>query len=296
MFNFSQNINSKTKSTNNIKGFHSEKNIILNYSIEKSLSHNSKNKNANKTNKNNFNKIYYPQQLNNLGKNKKELLDNKLKKIKKNLMLKQIKECNYKPKKLNVKVISIQSFNRATNSNIKSIKKKSNNLQLSVSSHNMNNNYLFNKDVYSLTNYCHTSLNLLNKNNNNKNNNSIQKHKKISKKEIINKSNKLYNDSKTLKKKHKKEVDEYYKRNYPFKPRISKSQETIPAKNYFFYRLQSWILKHCMNQIRLEEKTLIDNKTGIKFFSPQLISNHKSNIDFLNKSHSNKKKIIQKDF
>ena len=124
MFNFSQNINTKTKSTNNIKVFHSEKNIILNYSNDKSLSHNSKNKNINKVNKNNFNKNYYSHQLNILGKNKKELLDNKLKKIKKNLMLKQIKECNFKPKKLNVKVISIQSFNKSTNSNIKSIKKK----------------------------------------------------------------------------------------------------------------------------------------------------------------------------
>ena len=293
MFNFSQNINTKNKSTNNIKGFHSEKNIILNYSIDKSSSHNSKNKNINKVNKNNFNKNYYSQKLNILGKNKKEILDNKLKKIKKNLMLKQIKECNFKPKKLNVKVISIQSFNKSTNSNIKSIKKKNNNLQLSFSSYNMNNNYLYNKDVYSLTKYCHTSLNLLNKNNNN---NSIKKHKKITKTEIINKSNKLYNDSKTLKKKHKKKVDEYYKKNYPFKPRISKSQETFPAKNYFFFRLQNWILKHCMNQIRLEENTLIDNKTGIKFFSPQLISNYKSNIDLLNKSHSNKKKNNSKRY
>ena len=87
-----------------------------------------------------------------------------------------------------------------------------------------------------------------------------------------------------MKMRRKNEIEMYFKTNYTFKPRISKSQDKVPARtmyldntaqnvpNTFFTRLQFWINKHSMNQIKREEQTMYDEKTGLRLFIPHLIT------------------------
>lgn len=115
---------------------------------------------------------------------------------------------------------------------------------------------------------------------------------KFKKNKLMLHSLKLYNDNERLKIKRQKEVEDYFKKNYSFHPVIAKSQEKVPAKipllsleksnsdigeNNFFTRLHFWLTKHISNQIKAEEQTMYDDKTGLRLFTPHLLSNSKEN-------------------
>ena len=185
---------------------------------------------------------------------KKDETQFKLNEMKKGLLKQEMSQCTFKPKTL--KVVSIKAVNSNTN--------------------------IFNKKN------CTTTKSK--KNNDTPTNNTIpiynnRKNKpKYNKKELILHSIKLYNDNQRMKTKRKNEIEMYFKTNYTFKPRISKSQDKVPARtmyldnsaqnvpNTFFTRLQFWINKHSMNQIKREEQTMYDEKTGLRLFIPHLIT------------------------
>ena len=185
---------------------------------------------------------------------KKDETQFKLNEMKKGLLKQEMSQCTFKPKTL--KVVSIKAVNSNTN--------------------------IFNKKNRTTTKSK--------KNNELPTNNTIpiynnRKNKpKYNKKELILHSIKLYNDNQRMKMRRKNEIEMYFKTNYTFKPRISKSQDKVPARtmyldntaqnvpNTFFTRLQFWINKHSMNQIKREEQTMYDEKTGLRLFIPHLIT------------------------
>lgn len=66
----------------------------------------------------------------------------------------------------------------------------------------------------------------------------------------------------------KQEIELYFNIIYPFKPKISKRQESVKAKNSFFSRLQNWINHLIKNKIKLQDESLYDNQTGLRLFFP----------------------------
>lgn len=179
----------------------------------------------------------------------------KIKEIKEQMFTKEMSQCTFKPKTL--KVVSVKLVN---------------------SKNNLLTNKFENKKLVK---------------NKNKEKSDSQPKKKITKykkKELMLHSLKLYNDNERLKKKRQKEMEEYFKKNYSFHPVIAKSQEKVPAKiptltlekdnstiseNNFFTRLHYWLTKHVSNQMKAEEQTMYDDKTGFRLFTPHLLSKSK---------------------
>ena len=128
---------------------------------------------------------------------KKDETQFKLNEMKKGLLKQEMSQCTFKPKTL--KVVSIKAVHSNTN--------------------------IFNKKN------CITTKSK--KNNDTPTNNTIpiynnRKNKpKYNKKELILHSIKLYNDNQRMKMRRKNEIEMYFKMNYTFKPRISKSQDKV---------------------------------------------------------------------
>ena len=233
--------------------------------------------------------IKYGERLYHKGIAYKKLIENKIQKLKKSILDKQLTQCTFHPKTLKVKVISIEKIkkNKKNNRERKS-NDYNNNFQKSLSYTNINSNIEGNINSSNITK--NSNINVIKKNKNNlsipKPNSNIIKKKKVN---SYNVSLKLYNDNKILKQKRKEEIDKFFKTNYPFKPRISKSQETVPAKNSFFSRLQNWINNQSIKQLQLREELLYDSQTGLRLFSPNILHTTYSNSQFF----SSKQKCLK---
>ena len=209
----------------------------------------------------------------------KNLSENKIKKLKQTLLNQKLNQFSFQPKILKVRVISIEKIKKDKINEINKRNKflldnNNNNLfqkSLSYTNIKLNNNSEVNNNI--------NKSKILNNYNNKSNNLSIPKPNSNKRKKLngYNASLKLYNDNKKLIQKRKEEIKKFFQINYPFKPRISKSQETVPAKNSFFERLENWINLKTKKQIKLQEEFLYDSQTGLRLFYPNLIQTNYSN-------------------
>ena len=272
---FSSSISSKKNNSHNKHSF----DISLQKTNSKSVQ-----KNTNSIN------IKYGERLYHKGIAYKKLIENKIQKLKISILDKQLTQCTFHPKTLKVRVISIEKIkkNKKKYKERKSNDYNNNYFQKSLSYTNINSNTEGNINSSNITK--NSNINVINKTNNNlsipKPNSNMIKKKKVN---SYNVSLKLYNYNKILKQKRKKEIDKFFQTNYPFKPRISKSQETVPAKNSFFSRLQNWINNQTIKQIQLQEELLYDSQTGLRLFSPNILHTTYSNSQFF----SSKQKCLK---
>ena len=276
---FSSSISYKKNNSNNKHSF--------DISLQKTNS-----KSGQKNTNSNLINIKYGERLYQKGIAYKKLIENKIQKLKKSILDKQLTQCTFHPKTLKVRVISIEKIKKnKKNNKERKTNDYNNNFQKSLSYTNINSNTDENINSSNITKNSNINI-IINKSNNN-NNLSIPKpnSNNIKKKKVnsYNVSLKLYNDNKILMQKRKKEIDKFFKINYPFKPRISKSQENVPAKNCFFSRLQNWINNQSIKQIQLQEELLYDSQTGLRLFSPNILHTTYSNSQFF----SSKQKCLK---
>ena len=91
--------------------------------------------------------------------------------------------------------------------------------------------------------------------------------------EIIQHSQKLFNDAERLKLNKERLAKEYLSQKYPFKPEIADKNK--PNIYNFFFRLQKWVDKRNEKYEEDMEKINYDSNTGLRLFSPNI--NEKSN-------------------
>ena len=106
------------------------------------------------------------------------------------------------------------------------------------------------------------------------------KSKKKTTDELIQHSNKLFNDAEKIRVTKEKMVKNFYSESCPFQPNIIDKNK--PNVYNFFYRLQRWVDKRNEKYDYDLEKINYDNKTGLRLFSPQINSNTSlSNVTLL---------------
>ena len=110
---------------------------------------------------------------------------------------------------------------------------------------------------------------------------NIEKSNIKSKEDIEYISKRLFTNAEVLKNKKNILSDKYYSDICPFNPQIIRRENTEAIKiDNFFSRLQNWVEKRNDRYESDFENTLIDKKTGKRYFSPQI--NKQKNVKILN--------------